>query len=113
MITFKGSKKAVLNCSSFDFLGMSYDESVKQAARDALDHYGCGSCGPRGFYGTIDEHLTLESAIAKFMDAQVFLVSSFNSCLIVVITLRKLFYIQMEHQLSPQLFLLIQRKVIY
>lgn len=26
----------------------------------------CGSCGPRGFYGTIDVHLELEDKIAKF-----------------------------------------------
>ena len=25
-----------------------------------VQKYGVGSCGPRGFYGTIDVHLTLE-----------------------------------------------------
>ncbi len=71
LITIRGVKKPALNISSFDFFGLSRDESVKQAARDALDQYGCGSCGPRGFYGTLDQHLNLESSIAKFMDAQV------------------------------------------
>jgi len=41
--------------------------SVKGAARAALARYGCGSCGPRGFYGTIDAHLDLEDAIADHM----------------------------------------------
>lgn len=39
---------------------------VKDASRQALSKYGCGSCGPRGFYGTIDVHLQLEKSISKF-----------------------------------------------
>lgn len=39
---------------------------VKEASLAALDRYGCGSCGPRGFYGTIDVHLQLEKAVAEF-----------------------------------------------
>lgn len=45
-------------------------ESVKGAARAALLRYGCGSCGPRGFYGTIDAHLDLEDAIADHMGTE-------------------------------------------
>jgi len=41
--------------------------SVKDAARAALSHYGCGSCGPRGFYGTIDVHLDLEKDYSNFL----------------------------------------------
>ncbi|KAK7311080.1 hypothetical protein RJT34_08973 [Clitoria ternatea] len=33
----------------------------------ALEKYGVGSCGPRGFYGTIDVHLDCEARIAKFL----------------------------------------------
>lgn len=40
---------------------------VKQAALKALDRYGCGSCGPRGFYGTVDVHLQLEKQFSTFM----------------------------------------------
>ncbi|RYY84233.1 hypothetical protein EON63_09675 [archaeon] len=40
-------------------------------AREALDKYGCGSCGPRGFYGTVDQHLMLEEKVAQFMGTQV------------------------------------------
>ena len=34
--------------------------SVQAACRKTVEKYGIGSCGPRGFYGTIDVHLTLE-----------------------------------------------------
>ena len=40
---------------------------VKEASIKALTKYGCGSCGPRGFYGTIDAHLDLENAITDFL----------------------------------------------
>jgi serine palmitoyltransferase len=33
----------------------------------SLDKYGVGSCGPWGFYGTIDAHLQLESRMATFL----------------------------------------------
>jgi serine palmitoyltransferase len=32
----------------------------------ALSKYGCGSCGPRGFYGTIDARLDLGQAMVQF-----------------------------------------------
>lgn len=44
--------------------------TVKSAARTALSRYGCGSCGPRGFYGTIDAHLDLEQSISEFTQTQ-------------------------------------------
>ncbi len=60
--------KTVLNFGTSDYLGRSASNSlIKEAAIKALDKYGCGSCGPRGFYGTVDVHLELESAMAKFI----------------------------------------------
>lgn len=56
----------VLNFCNFDFLGMQTSSVLQQASKEALSKYGCGSCGPRGFYGTIDTHLQLEDAISKF-----------------------------------------------
>ena len=70
-LIIKGIKEPVLNLASFDFLGMSLDNSIKEVAKEALDFYGCGSCGPRGFYGTIDKHLDFEKEIALFMGTQV------------------------------------------
>lgn len=33
---------------------------MQEAASATINKYGVGSCGPRGFYGTIDVHLDLE-----------------------------------------------------
>ena len=56
----------VLNFCNFDFLGLQTSETLRKVSTDALNKYGCGSCGPRGFYGTIDAHLHLEEEISRF-----------------------------------------------
>lgn len=56
----------VLNFCNFDFLGLQTSSTLREASTEALNKYGCGSCGPRGFYGTIDTHLQLEDAISAF-----------------------------------------------
>ena len=33
---------------------------MQEACEETVKKYGVGSCGPRGFYGTIDVHLDLE-----------------------------------------------------
>ena len=33
---------------------------MQAACQETVKKYGIGSCGPRGFYGTIDVHLKLE-----------------------------------------------------
>eukprot|EP01102_Stenamoeba_stenopodia_P008819 TRINITY_DN257_c0_g1_i1.p1 TRINITY_DN257_c0_g1~~TRINITY_DN257_c0_g1_i1.p1 ORF type:complete len:492 (+),score=138.96 TRINITY_DN257_c0_g1_i1:164-1639(+) len=64
-ITVNG--KQALNLATGNYLGLVENPKVEQAAQAALQKYGCGSCGPRGFYGTIDVHLHLEARIAKFL----------------------------------------------
>ncbi|CAM9953210.1 unnamed protein product [Scytosiphon promiscuus] len=66
----EGIEKPLLNMANFDFLGMGQRKELKQAAVQALDKYGCGSCGPRGFYGTIDVHLKIEEEVADFMGTE-------------------------------------------
>ena len=44
--------------------------AVKDASIAGARKYGIGSCGPRGFYGTIDCHLELEKRLAEFMKAE-------------------------------------------
>ncbi|KHG11838.1 Serine palmitoyltransferase 1 [Gossypium arboreum] len=39
----------------------------RESCTSALEKYGVGSCGPRGFYGTIDVHLDCEARIANFL----------------------------------------------
>jgi serine palmitoyltransferase len=57
--------------ASYDFLGMgAANQQMKEAAKAALTTYGCGSCGPRGFYGTVDVHLDLERQISKFCQTE-------------------------------------------
>jgi serine palmitoyltransferase len=66
----RGVKESVINSASFDFFNISRDPSIHEVVVDALNHYGVGSCGPRGFYGTIDQHLILEQDVADFMGTQ-------------------------------------------
>lgn len=50
----------------------------QEASRATIDKYGVGSCGPRGFYGTIDVHLTLEDNLAAFMGTEEAIIYSFD-----------------------------------
>ncbi|GBG28453.1 Serine palmitoyltransferase 1 [Hondaea fermentalgiana] len=61
-----GVDKEVLNLTTMDFLGFGQRKEIHKAAEDALNKYGCGSCGPRGFYGSIDVHVFLEKDLANF-----------------------------------------------
>lgn len=70
-------EKEYLNLSTSNFLSFIGDKRIEVAARPpsaqflqevakkTIFKYGVGSCGPRGFYGTVDVHLDLESEIAK------------------------------------------------
>src|SRR4051794_11428465 len=55
---------------SNNYLGLTTDERVKQAARDALEHYGTGLTGSRLLNGTIPLHLELERELAEWMGAE-------------------------------------------
>lgn len=58
--------KKFANFAANNFLGFANNDEVKVACRKVIDKYGVGSCGPRGFYGTIDIHLNLEKEFANF-----------------------------------------------
>eukprot|EP00010_Vexillifera_abyssalis_P004016 CAMPEP_0201552488 /NCGR_PEP_ID=MMETSP0173_2-20130828/16749_1 /ASSEMBLY_ACC=CAM_ASM_000268 /TAXON_ID=218659 /ORGANISM="Vexillifera sp., Strain DIVA3 564/2" /LENGTH=428 /DNA_ID=CAMNT_0047962985 /DNA_START=364 /DNA_END=1650 /DNA_ORIENTATION=- len=49
---------------------MTSEPQVIESAVKALDKYGCGSCGPRGFYGTLDIHLEFEKKLADFLGTE-------------------------------------------
>ncbi|CAK9050055.1 Serine palmitoyltransferase 1 (Long chain base biosynthesis protein 1) (LCB 1) (Serine-palmitoyl-CoA transferase 1) (SPT 1) (SPT1) [Durusdinium trenchii] len=66
----RGVDGKVLNCVTLDFLGLGQRKEITDAANAALDKYGCGSCGPRGFYGSIDVHVYLEQDLAKFFGTE-------------------------------------------
>lgn len=56
-----------LNMSTHNYLGLEEYPEIKSSAITCIGKYGVGSCGPRGFYGTVDVHLELEERLAKFM----------------------------------------------
>lgn len=55
-------------------------ENVQRAALSAVEKYGFGTCGPRGFYGTTALHLELEEAIARFLGMESTIFYSFGGC---------------------------------
>ncbi|XP_058832924.1 serine palmitoyltransferase 1 [Topomyia yanbarensis] len=69
--------KQCLNLASHNYLGLLGDENFEQEAMKSLRKYGVGSCGPRGFYGTVDVHLELEERLAKFMQVEEAVVYSY------------------------------------
>lgn len=40
---------------STNFLNLVENEDVEKNSIDTIRKYGVGSCGPRGFYGTVGE----------------------------------------------------------
>lgn len=70
--------KNCLNLSTHNYLGMLESEKVLEEAVQSLRKYGVGSCGPRGFYGTVDVHLELEERLAKFMGTEEAVVYSYG-----------------------------------
>ena len=61
---------AYTNYSSFDVLGLQGNQALIENAQKVLREYGVGTCGPRGFYGTLDIHLILEEEIVKFLGTE-------------------------------------------
>jgi 8-amino-7-oxononanoate synthase len=55
---------------SNNYLGLTGDERVRQAARDALDEYGTGVTGSRLLNGTTPLHLDLERELAEWMETE-------------------------------------------
>ena len=73
VVEMEGAERVMLG--SNNYLGLTGDPRVKQAARDALDTYGTGLTGSRLLNGTTPLHRELEREIAEWMgtgDAIVF-----------------------------------------
>ncbi|KAK1922936.1 serine C-palmitoyltransferase [Papiliotrema laurentii] len=62
--------KTVLNMALPNWAGMVESDKMKQVAIDTLREYGVGTCGPSGFYGTIDVHMKLEEELAAFIGTE-------------------------------------------
>jgi 8-amino-7-oxononanoate synthase len=68
VVTMEGKERIQLG--SNNYLGLTGDERVKQAARDALEKYGTALTGSRFLNGTIPLHLELETEIAEWMPTE-------------------------------------------
>lgn len=67
-----------LNLGTHNYLGLLGDQRILNDAVRSLRKYGVGSCGPRGFYGTMDVHLELEQRLANFMRMEEAVVYSYG-----------------------------------
>src|ERR671915_2151479 len=73
VVEMEGRERITLG--SNNYLGLTGDPRVKEAARDALERYGTGLTGSRFMNGTLSLHLELERELADWMgtdDALVF-----------------------------------------
>ena len=58
-------KKALILCSN-NYLNLTNHPKVKKAALDAIEKYGAGSGSVRPIAGTMNAHVELEEALARF-----------------------------------------------
>lgn len=75
-ITING--RMCLNMATMNFLSMATRDEIEEATVASLRKYGVGSCGPRGFYGTVDVHLKLEASLAEFMGVEEAIIYSYG-----------------------------------
>ncbi len=72
VVEMEGSERIMLG--SNNYLGLTGDERVKDAARDALERYGTALTGSRLLNGTIPLHIELEEELADWMGTEAALV---------------------------------------
>lgn len=64
-VTMEGIHQVMIG--SNNYLGLTSDDRVINAAIDALNKYGTGCSGSRFLNGTLDLHVKLEKELAKFL----------------------------------------------
>jgi glycine C-acetyltransferase len=65
-----GQRHELLNLASYNYLGISYRDEVKQAAIEATQRYGLGASGSPILSGTFEIHNELAEEIAAFKDKE-------------------------------------------
>jgi glycine C-acetyltransferase len=68
VITIGG--KELINLSSNNYLGLATDNRLKEAALQAINHYGVGAGAVRTINGTLKLHVELEEKIAEFKQTE-------------------------------------------
>jgi len=68
VVRMEGRERITLG--SNNYLGLTTHTAVKQAARDALEHYGTGLTGSRFLNGTTPLHAELERELADWMGSE-------------------------------------------
>lgn len=68
--------KEVVMLGSNNYLGLTTDVRVRQAAIDAIERFGTSVTGSRFLNGTLELHLELERRLAQFMGKEAVLVFS-------------------------------------
>ena len=61
-----GNRKILL-AGTNNYLGLTFDEDCREAAKKAIDDHGTGTTGSRIANGTYSEHVDLEKALAEHM----------------------------------------------
>jgi serine palmitoyltransferase len=59
--------KECLNLATHNYLGFVENQNCIDAAIKGLRKYGVGSCGPRGFYGTVGEMSFIQLFLSNFI----------------------------------------------
>jgi 8-amino-7-oxononanoate synthase len=72
--TYQGRK--VIMCGSNNYLGLTMDPRVREASRQALEHFGPSCTGSRFLNGNLTMHEQLERELAAFFGKQAALVFS-------------------------------------
>jgi len=67
-VTIQGRTLVMLG--SNNYLGLTQDPRVKEAAQKAIERYGSGCTGSRLMNGTLDLHRELEARLAQFVGKQ-------------------------------------------
>ncbi|KAI7902791.1 pyridoxal phosphate-dependent transferase [Cokeromyces recurvatus] len=73
-----GYAKPLMNLATTNYLNFTASEEIREKAITTLRNYGVGSCGPPGFYGTIDVHMELEKDIAHFIGTEAAIIYAQN-----------------------------------
>ena len=71
-------KENEINICTYDIHGFEKDEQRQERLINIIKEYGCGSCGPRNFYGGTLEHVKLEEELKKFYNTNEAIIISYG-----------------------------------